>query len=96
MIQPALGQLRVSNELKKKGIFISQPGVRSVWLRNNLETFSKLLKTLEARVAQEGLIFTKAQVVALELAREESMTWEKSKPTILATSVHRILTTLVR
>lgn len=42
--QPALGQLRVSNELKKKGIFISQSGVRCVWLRNNLETFSKRLK----------------------------------------------------
>src|ERR1044071_2805341 len=31
--QPALGQLRASNELKKKGIFVSQSGVRCVWLR---------------------------------------------------------------
>jgi len=31
--KPAFGQLRVSNELKKQGIFISPMGVRSVWLR---------------------------------------------------------------
>jgi hypothetical protein len=29
--QPAYGQLRVSNELKKKGIFVSPGGVRSIW-----------------------------------------------------------------
>ena len=34
--QPAFGQLRVSNELKKKGIFVSPGGVRSIWLRHNL------------------------------------------------------------
>lgn len=39
--QPAFGQHRVSNELRKKGVFISGSGVRSVWLRNNLENFKK-------------------------------------------------------
>ncbi len=39
--KPAYGQLRVSNELKKGGIFISPGGIRSVWLRYNLETFQK-------------------------------------------------------
>jgi len=29
--QPAYGQLRVSNELKKKGMFVSPGGVRSIW-----------------------------------------------------------------
>ena len=69
--KPAYGQVRVSNELKKRGMFVSPGGVRGVWLRNELETFRKRLKALEAKVAQEGLILSEDQIRAMEKAREE-------------------------
>jgi len=67
--QPAHGQVRASNELRKRGIFVSPTGVRGAWLRNNLACFRDRLRALEAKVAAEGLILTEAQVVALEKKR---------------------------
>lgn len=54
--QPAHGQVRASNELRKRGVFISPGGVRSVWLRHNLATFKDRLRVLEEKMAKEGLI----------------------------------------
>jgi transposase InsO family protein len=71
--KPAYGQLRVSNELRKQGISISHGGVRSVWMRNDLETFKKRLKALEAKVAQDGIILTEDQLKVLERAKQEKI-----------------------
>lgn len=67
---PAYGQQRACNELRKKGVFISAGGIRSVWLRHNLELFEKRLQNLEERMAKESMILTEAQLMALERKKE--------------------------
>jgi transposase InsO family protein len=69
--QPAYGQVRAANELRRKGFFISPCGIRCVWQRHDLETFPKRLAALEAKMAQEGLILTEAQMIAMERKKEK-------------------------
>lgn len=64
--QPAHGQHRTSNELRKQGIFVSGSGVRSIWVRHGVENFKKRLQALEAKVAAEGILLTDSQIAALE------------------------------
>ena len=68
---PAYGQTRAANELRKAGILVSSGGVRSIWLRHGLETFKKRLRLLEEKAAKEGIVYTEAQLVALEAAKRE-------------------------
>ena len=68
---PALGQLRASQELLQRGIVVSSGGVRSIWIRNELETMKKRLKALEARSAQEGSLLTEEQTFMQQQKQEE-------------------------
>src|SRR5690554_3361225 len=70
---PAYGQHRMSNELRKKGVFVSGSGVRSIWLRHDLENFKKRLKALEAKVAQDGIELNDQQIAALERKHEDDV-----------------------
>ena len=68
---PAYGQVRASNELRKSGVFVSPSGVRSIWLRNGLESMKRRLAALEKMSAEQGLVLTEAQVQALERKKED-------------------------
>jgi molybdenum-dependent DNA-binding transcriptional regulator ModE len=71
--QPAHGQVRASNELRKRGVFISPSGIRCVWLRNDLSCFKDRLKALEEKSAKENFILTESQVQALERKKHDDV-----------------------
>jgi len=68
---PTHGQVRVANELKKIGVQVSAGGIRSIWLRHNLQTKAQRLKRLEKWAAENTGVLTESQVQALEDAREQ-------------------------
>lgn len=68
---PAWGQVRVSNQLRKKSMSISPGGVRGVLIRHGLENMKKRLDSLEKKSAEEGLVLTETQLVAMEKRKVE-------------------------
>jgi len=94
--QSAFGQVRLSNELRKRGIFISPSGVRSLWLRRDLELFKKRLAALVRHVAETGEVLTEAQVIALERKQEDDVAYGEIETAHLATSVARTPSTSAR
>lgn len=70
---PAHGQLRAINELRKRGIFVSPSGVRSIWLRNSLGNMKQRLLALETKSAEEGFILTESQLTALEKKKDDDL-----------------------
>jgi transposase len=70
---PAHGQHRTSNELRKRGIFVSGSGVRSIWLRHQLANFKDRLCALETKIANEGIILNDVQIAALEKKKQDDI-----------------------
>ena len=64
---PSHAQVRIANELRKKGIALSPAGIRCVHSSDTAwRTPQKRLKALEEKVAKEDLILTENQLQALE------------------------------
>ncbi len=69
--QPAWGQLRGADALKRRGLSISPSGVRGVWQRHELTSMKRRRKALDAKAAQEGILLTESQIAALEKAKAD-------------------------
>ena len=71
---------RFSPEYKEQSVArLSEPGapsgVRSIWLRHDLAHLKARLKALEAKVAEEGIILTGAQIQALGKKKWDDEAW---------------------
>src|SRR5258705_3188727 len=69
--RPAEGESGVREALTRRGLPCSPAGVRCVWQRHDLTSMKLRLKALEAKVAQDGILLTEAQIQALEKAKAD-------------------------
>ncbi len=71
--QPEMGQKAVSEKLSGEGLKISPNGVRSVWLRYELETKQKRLLALKAKADQGDVRITPKQLEAVRVIVQQLM-----------------------
>ncbi len=67
--QPLFGQIRVAKELRKKSINITAGAVRSIWLKNGLETFEKRNQALLMKTTDGQSSLSDEQMQAIEKAK---------------------------
>jgi hypothetical protein len=51
---PSYGQVRVADELRQNGIFVSPGGVRSIWKRNGMKNYQERISRLKERVLTQS------------------------------------------
>lgn len=69
--QPLYGQIRVANELRKRGMNVTPGVVRNIWLKNGLETFEKRNQALGQKSSSEAEELSIEQQRAIEKARAD-------------------------
>lgn len=70
---PEMGQKAVAERLCAEGLKVSPNGVRSVWLRYDLENRHKRLDALRAKASQGEIIISEKQMDALRLLARQYM-----------------------
>ena len=69
--RPQLGQARVADELRLKGLFVCPSTVHNIWKRHGLGNFQLRLKKLEERIKTEGIVLSEEQTLALERKKDD-------------------------
>src|SRR5690606_7381319 len=67
---PTQGQHAVATALAAEGIVVSSSGVRSIWMRSEIETFEKRIFAILAKCRQDGFPLSPEQEAAVARARK--------------------------